>query len=345
MRLPALDLDHVLGRVAGLADELRGGRLFITGGTGFIGCWLLETLLHANERLRLGARATVLTRNRSAFVERAPHLAGHPAVSLIEGDVRTFNSTGAGFSHVIHAATDASVRLNAEEPLAMFDTIVTGTRRVLDCAVEAGARTILLLSSGAVYGAQPADLTCVPEDYSGAPDPMTSGSAYGAGKRAAELLSRLYAERYGLAVKIARCFAFIGPRLPLDAHYAIGNFVRDALTGGPLRVTGDGTPVRSYLYAADLAAWLWTILLKGRSCRPYNVGSDDGITIGALAREVAGIVRPEAAIEVARQPDPAATAQRYVPAVDRARNELGLDVWVPRPEAVRRTADWYQEDR
>jgi len=340
----AADLDHILAHTAEVWPALRGARIFITGGTGFFGCWLLESFAWANDRLRLGAKAVVLSRDAAAFRQKAPHLAGHPAIQFHAGDVRTFDFLPGRFSHVIHAATDSSTGLSERDPLDMFDSIVTGTRHVLDFAVIAGARRFLLTSSGAVYGKQPPEMTHVPETHLGAPNTMDPRSAYAEGKRAAELLCAIYHQRHGLETTIARGFAFVGPYLPLDVHFAIGNFIRDRLTGGPIRVQGDGTPYRSYLYAADLAIWLWTILLRGRPCFPYNVGSDHDLTIAQVAQVVAesgvGVSSGRTPVHVALQPKPDAPAQRYVPDVHRAPTELRLVEPIALPDAVEKTIAW-----
>src|SRR5271170_3584159 len=266
----AHDLDNILARTEPLWQELRGQRIVITGATGFFGCWLLESFAWANRRLNLNARGVALSRHPGLLAEKAPHLAQDPSISLHAADVRHGDFPQGAFSHVIHAATEASAKLNNEAPLVMFDTIVEGTRRALQFSVASSVSRFLLVSSGAVYGKQPPQLTHVSESCEGGPDPLHPANAYAEGKRAAEMLCSLAASPR-LAITVARCFAFVGPYMQLDAHFAIGNFISDAMRGGPILVQGDGSPFRSYLYASDLMVWLWTILFKGQSRRAYNV--------------------------------------------------------------------------
>jgi nucleoside-diphosphate-sugar epimerase len=339
-KLPADDLDHVLMHTQELWSELRGQQLFITGGTGFFGRWILETFAHANDRLSLGASVVVLTRDPESFALKAPHLATRNDLQLLQGDVRDFDFPDGDFSHVIHAGTTSSAPV---EPLEMFDTIVQGTRHVLDFAATHHTRKFLFISSGAVYGKQPPELTHISEDYHGAPDPLDPNSAYGEGKRAAELLCTLMAKQHGFEAKIARCFAFVGPYLPLDAHFAIGNFIRDSLQDKSIQILGDGTPYRSYLYAADLTIWLWKILFQGKSCQSYNVGSDLEISISELGKLVIETAGTEQAVIVHKQPDIGQAPARYVPSIDKARSELQLQPYIDLPTSIQKTINWYRQ--
>ena len=142
---------------------------------------------------------------------------------------------------------------------------------------------------------------------------------------------------------IARCYALIGPYLPLNIHFAAGNFLADVLNRRPVSVCGDGTPYRSYLYAADLAIWLWTIALRGKSCHPYNVGSERALTIVDLARTIAASVSPSLPVHLAQQPVPGQPSQRYVPSTATARTELGLDEWIGLEDAIQRSLRFFRK--
>jgi nucleoside-diphosphate-sugar epimerase len=337
----ASDLEFIAANTQGLWDEIRGQRIFITGGTGFFGCWLVESFCFVNRLLGLGAEATILTRNPDAFAKKCPHLAADSAITLQAGDVRNFLFSAGEYKYVIHAATEASSKQAAEVPLEMLSTIVAGTERTLQFASMHGTKKFLMVSSGAVYGKQPGDVTHLPESYSGGPDPLNPANVYAEGKRAAELLCALYQKTYRFDCKIARCWAFCGPHLPLDQHFAIGNFIGDVLASKPIQISGDGTPRRSYLYAADLAVWLWTMLFRAPMLTPFNVGSAHDVSILELAQTVANTLDPRTEIHVAQQPVSEAAPLRYVPCVDRAREVLGLRQTVGLVECIRRTAEWY----
>lgn len=333
--LPKADMDHVLTFARSDLESLRGARLFVTGGTGFFGKWLVSSFIHANHALDLRAKMVLLTRDASRFYGECPDLPGDSSISLCQGDVRSFNFPAGQFSHLIHGAVTSG-----KEPLEVFDSIVEGTRRTLECAVRSQVKRVLFLSSGAVYGPQPPSLTYIPETYSGGPDPLLPSSGYGEGKRAAEHRCCVLANANGFETSIARCFAFSGPHLPLNSNYAIGNFIGDVLAGRPIRIQGDGTPYRSYLYAADLAVWLWALLVRGQNGRAYNVGSNEEVSIAALARTVAEVAGSREQIQIAQQPKPGASPLRYVPSIERARTELGLECHIKLKEGIRRTLDW-----
>jgi nucleoside-diphosphate-sugar epimerase len=338
----ARDLDEILARLDGMLDELKGQRIFITGGTGFFGSWILEILAWANRHLDLQASALILSRDPPTFSTYAPHLAEDPAFRFHAGDVRDFTFPEGRFPYIIHAATtSAEATFRREDPLVTFDILDAGTRRTLDFANRCGAQKLLFTSSGCAYGRQPQELERIPETYMGAPDTLDPASALGEAKRVAELLCASYSHKHGFEAKILRGFSFVGPRLQMDIQYAIGNFIRDAVKGGPIQVRGNGTQIRSYLYAVDLMVWFWTIFLRGKSCSIYNVGSERGVTIAELAGIVSRQIGDSIPVVIAGTPDSGAQRDRYVPDTRRAREELGLKESIDLETAILRTAHFY----
>jgi len=335
------DLGEVLEASHSDVLSFRNMRLYMTGGTGFVGTWFLSSIVHANAKAAARIRVDVLTRDPNRFVVAAPHVARDGLIRLVRGDVISPPEPEALYDAVVHAATPADAVLNAQAPETMLHTIVEGTRRVMAIARRSGAIPLLFTSSGAVYGRQPPDLEHVSEAFGGGPDPLSCASAYAEGKRIGELECVLGATS-GVRATIARLFAFLGPYLPLDRHFAAGNFMRDALSGGPIRIAGDGSSVRSYLYASELTSWLWAVLARGQSGRAYNVGSDAPVDIEKLAKMTAAVVAPDATVSIAKSRTAHAPVERYVPDVTRITRELGVRSLIDLGEALRRTAEWHR---
>jgi nucleoside-diphosphate-sugar epimerase len=344
--LPREDLDFIVREGAGLWPQLGGARLLITGATGFFGRWLLESLFAADERHRLGVRVVALSRDPDRFLSAVPHLAV-PGLGWMKGSVANLNQgdlKGEKFDMVIHMATESDMQASAANPQAAAAVITGGTRRALEVAILAGARRFLFASSGAVYGRQPIEMERISEDYPGLPDPLDRKSLYalpGEAKRQAEILCVEHAGSGGLEAVIARGFSFAGPGLPMEGKFAFGNFIGDALAGGPIVIKGDGTTIRSYLYGADLAVWLWTLLLRGTSGRAYNVGSEEPFSLRQVAEAVAAEFGVQE-IEIRGRAVPGAASERYVPSTRRAKAELGLGEKFSLPEIIRRTAAWHR---
>lgn len=337
--LSAADLRHVLDHTRQVWDDYRGARLFLTGVSGFVGSWLLETLVHADATLSLGLKATVLVRDREAFTRRLPHLAHSPVVRVHVGDVRVADPPKHAFTHIVHCASASPPQMNRERPAEVEEIIERGSARMIEEAESGKGVHLLQVSSGSVYGPQPATLERMGEDYTGKADRRDPAQRFGAAKRRAERRGESSVAS-GVGFVSARAFGLVGPRLPLTGQFAIGNFFADALAGRPIALTGDGSPVRAWMHAADLSAWCWTLLVRGAPGRAYNVGSEEALSLWDAAQRIAALHDPPLPVTRVVNDSPTAAPSRYVASIARAREELGLDVWIPFDDAIRRTWDW-----
>lgn len=312
--------------------------VFVTGGTGFFGRALLRYWSTCGYPELAGARFTLLSRYPERFRASYGELLTDLDVRLQAGDILRPETLPVGeYTHILHAATDSTFGPQLT-PLQRYDQIVDGTRNILNFAVAQKVKRVLLTSSGGVYGAQPAEMAQMPESYNGMPDPLNPHHAYSVAKRSAEHLCALYRENYGLDTVIARCFAFVGRDLPLDVHFAIGNFIRDALISSEITVVGDGAPIRSFMDQRDLAAWLFVLLQRGGGGQAYNVGSDEEISIRDLAYLVRDVIAPEKPVRIMGAPTPNSFRNRYIPSIAKVRTELGMSLNFRLAESVQEAA-------
>lgn len=339
-RLPVEDLEHIYQNTQDIWESFRGKSIFVTGGTGFFGKWLLESFIYVNEKLALNAKITTLTRNPEAFLMEYPFYKEHAnTVQFVKGDILNYDfNLNEKFHFIIHAATSSDEKTNLSSPIMLADSIINGTKNILNFATKNPIVSFLNISSGAIYGTQPAEISKIKESDCFGIDLYKPKASYYESKRASEMYASLYYEQYSLPVKTARCFAFVGPYLPLEKHFAIGNFINDVLNEKNIIIRSSGTSVRSYMYMSDLAIWLLTILIKGKNNTPYNVGSDFPITIKKLAEHISKNTKSSVIIDNAYQNN---TDNVYIPDVEKSYS-LGLSIKVDLIDSINKTLKFYK---
>lgn len=331
--LPLEDLVAVFQQVGQSWEKVRGKTVFLSGASGFFGSWLLETLLFAADRLGLEVKVWSLTRDVDRFRARLPHLAGHCTVQLVGGGVEKFVFPQEKMAYVIHSMVpDPGMPLPEMEK--WFEA---GTRRLLELAVRDRSEGFLLCSTGAVY--QPQNRPLSEEDPL---IPLDSPLTYGRIRRQVEDQCLAVSEKEGIPLKIARGFAFAGPRLPENAGFALADFLRDAKEGRSIRVKGTGEPTRSYLHAADMAVWLWKIILNPLGNGIFNMGSPEGVRVVEVAKMIATLTRRE--FQILGQPDSGASPNtHYVPITKKAFSQLEVTLSRSLSDLLRDSIHPFQE--
>ena len=298
--------------------------VLLTGGTGFFGRALLRHWRSQEQNGEKIAKVCVFSRNPESFLKQYPEFSGHSWLHFHQGDILSTSSLPKEeFTHLLHAATDSTLGPKLT-PLERYIQIVDGTRNMLDYAVSNQIPRFLLTSSGGVYGPQPLGMLHIPEEYNGMPDPLKPENAYSVAKRFAEHLCELYADEYGIEIVIARCFAFVGQDLPLDSHFAIGNFINDALQNREITVKGNGSAIRTYLDQRDLSKWLTTLLYAGKCGEAYNVGCNEEISIFDLAKLVRDTIAPSVKIRILNNAELHNFRSRYVPNISKIQTHFNL---------------------
>jgi nucleoside-diphosphate-sugar epimerase len=344
--LPTDDLHTAWLRSALFWEMAKGKRIFITGGTGFLGYWLLSLIAYANQK---GADLSVqaLVRNPDRANQQYPHLFQQQWLCPLQGSMETLQTLADSqavvpFDYCIHAAADVQTGTTPPEHLESFQRGLLGVNALMELLNQQTNTKTIVLSSGAVYGAQPPSLAAVPESYAGAPSTTLPASSYGQLKRVTEwMLSTGVGESN--RVSFARIFALIGPHLPLDQHFALGNFIGAVLTGKEIQISGDGTPLRSYLYAADACVWLLLQLEQAAHADLVNVGSCESVSIADLAKKVSALIGP-CPVNIAQEPTVSnkLNPSRYVPDITKAQEKFKVDCWTSLEQGILKTYKWNQ---
>lgn len=311
--------------------------LLIIGGTGFFGRSILRLLMLQNLKKKLHFNVTISSRDPEKFLSMYPEFLSLCWLHFIQFDLINSNNFGSKnfFSHIIHAAYDSSKNI-LNDSSYIHDSIVYGTKKILDILKTNTVKSFLFCSSGAVYNNFSVNHICCESDDIKENITSPSKDTYAYSKLKAEKLCNRYFIEYSCPVKIARCFSFIGEDLLMSRHYAINNFIHNALDNEPIEIYGDGKQIRSYLYQEDLAIWLLRILFFGENNNVYNVGSDKSYSLFELANIIKEVLCKNIIVNI-NGSESLNPRFCYIPSIKKSRYDLSLDVWTDLQTSITRT--------
>jgi nucleoside-diphosphate-sugar epimerase len=320
--------------------DLRNQKILVTGGTGFFGSWIAEFICYLNDAHNFNISLQVLARNTQIIGEQASHLSKRKDIQFISTDIRNLKSIQDDVSLIIHAASSPDNRFHVSNPIETASVITDGTSNLLDLAVKLPAlKKILYLSSGQVYGTGNLINEPIPENGFGFLNCNRITSVYPEAKRMAEATCCAFSNQFKIPIVIARPFSFIGPFQSLSRPWAINNFMHDALYNKTIHIVGNGEPVRSYMYPADLVVWILKILISGRINSAYNVGSPFGINLKNAAKEIIQIAQTNVDIDIKHYNN---DTYSFIPDIALCENELGLKINYNIKDTLSRSITWFK---
>lgn len=309
--------------------------LLVIGGTGFFGKSILDSFSRGKLNKWDINKVYILARDTDILKTTNPELLGN-SVDLINADISNCTELP-NAEYIIHAAASSDASKYLESPEGEQKNILLGTINFCRLMMNVNQSKILYVSSGAVYGSTSLYQTAFSEDDRFLPlyELDKNKKNYTAAKRDSEV-EILKLGKAGVKVSIARCFSFVGKYLPRNQHFAIGNFIRDALNGEQIRVTAQPLVYRSYMHADDLVEWLMNIVnVSSDNCPVYNVGSNAPIEIRELAKKVGKLLNT--CVDY-REPT-IRSVDYYIPATYKAKAELGLELSINLEQAIKMTIE------
>jgi dTDP-glucose 4,6-dehydratase len=317
--------------------KLKGQNILIIGATSFVGMWMTESILYADQKFKLGLSITIISRNYKKTIERYGKFISSGKIKPIYKSIQDVNSEElSNIQQVVNLATltdnysgDSQLLGN----LKMFENFWN----ILN---KQSVQNILFTSSGAVYGKNAEKLSYLKETEKSDLNNYYKNLGYGLGKITSEFLGFEWSRRDSLNFKVARLFSFSGAFLPLSNNYIIGNFINNVIHNEPLLIKNPGKVYRSFLYGADMALWLWKILLDGDNT-VYNVGSDKEITTIELANVVSNLYNNELKVIISQ--DNEGNDESYVPNIDKIKKELNVEIKYDLKLSLNKMINWYKK--
>lgn len=329
------DLDEVLYTVDSF-EEFRNSRILILGGTGFVGTWLVSSLLHANEYFDLKLSINIITRNIESAQNKLSLNQNDPII-FMESDLKdstfVFESP---FDYYVHAATPSLIATGSNDPEMVSAASLGGAELISRSILKfQNSPSVIHTSSGAVYGKQSFDEANKLEVSLN--KSLVLNNDYAKTKRATEEFLNNFSVNSTARISNPRLYAFAGPRIELNEHFAIGNFVRDGISAEEINVKGNPSTIRSYLYPTESTSWLIK-LMASPSTENINIGSEMKYSMYELATLVSDLTSKKGVLFENQD----AEASIYVPSTKNAQKILKVKEKVSLENGLERWIRWLE---
>jgi nucleoside-diphosphate-sugar epimerase len=360
-KLLNIDLTYICRNLENEFSSMSGKKLLITGGGGFLGYYLVQSALHWNQNKDPDERIQVTVYDN--YVRGVPawllSLRGEKNLTVVKHNViEPLPNSMPEFSYIIHAAGIASPFYYRQHPIETIDANVNGLRSLLEYARKQNEQNskvegFLFFSSSEIYGDPPPDKIPTSEDYRGNVSCTGPRACYDESKRFGETLCVNFVHQYDLPIKVVRPFNNYGPGLKITDRRVIPDFANDIISGKDIVMYSDGSPTRTFCYAADAVVGYYKVLTKGLKGEAYNIGvATPEISMLSLAEKMVstakqlfgykGKVLRKASTEEDYLVD---NPNRRCPIIEKAKKHVGYCPTILIDEGLRRSLTWYYYNR
>jgi len=333
-------------------EKFRGKTVLVSGATGFLPAYMVQTLLYLNDTMYNGKdkiRVLALARNPEKVKKRFSEYLKRQDIYFLLQDVCEPIDVSEKVDIIIHAASQASPKYYGKDPVGTLLANVVGTKNLLELAVKSKAEKFLFFSSGEVYGEVSSEQIPIKETNFGYFNPAEVRSCYGESKRMGENMCVSWTHQFGINAVIVRPFHTYGPGMSLDDGRVFADFVADIVNNRNIVLKSDGNAIRAFCYLSDAVIGFFTVLLKGEKANAYNVGNEKcEISIYELAKSLVGLY-PEKRLIVKRSIQAqngyiVSKVQRPVPDTTKLR-VLGWEPVIDIEKGFRRTIESYEDEQ
>ena len=340
------DIQSVVSSISNEAPNFSGKTILMSGGAGFLGNYIVTTLLRLNDSLLKNQPCKVIVMdNFITGSSLSEELKRNPNFQFVKHDVRKPLPENIKANFLIHAAGLASPYYYRKFPLETIGVAVNGTQNFLEFAKKTGAESMLYFSSSEVYGDPDPSSIPTPETYWGNISQLGPRACYDESKRLGETLCITYYQLYKVPIKIVRPFNVYGPGMKVNDYRVIPTFMVKAVKGEHLPVHDRGNQTRTFCYITDATQGFLKILASDKNGEVYNIGKDnEEINMVGLATIISDLASTKSRVQLVAYPEsyPAGEPQRRCPDLTKAKTQLGYNLTVDIKTGLARTLAWYK---